>query len=400
MGKILAATSCVGLALLGKTYLPTWYELTPGGKMGANNLDMTRAELLRRHDEIYYLNASTWGSAQPSHDDDNNKNAQERYFTLITDFFEYGWGDAFHMAPLKPGWSFLRSMAEVEKHFSMLINLKPGSRVADLGMGIGGPARRIVEFTGAFIDGLTNVKYQLNRAAKITSSLPAWNQERLKYHEGDYNKLPPAFKSDTYDAVYFMESLSHAEDRTPPLSEARRIVKPGNLVGAWQWMLKPAFNYSDSMHMDLKRGMEYGGGLRNLNKPDARIKEWNDAGLEVLISYDMGDDFLKRGWVGWWVAVTTGHDLPSMLTSSYYGRRLTMATVKVLEIIGIAEPGTYRTAVMLEHCGWGSATAGEMGIFTPAWVMVGIKPPNGQPVKQGPIADGPEKLAEILAGYK
>jgi len=53
------------------------------------------------------------------------------------------------------------------------------------------------------------------------------------------------------------------------------------------------------------------------------------AGIEILMSYDMGDDFLKRGWVGWWVAVTTGHDIPSMLTSSYYGRRLTMGTVKV-----------------------------------------------------------------------
>merc|ERR1719183_963599 len=136
-------------------------------------------------------------------------------------------------------------MAEVEKHFSVLLGVKPGSRVADLGMGIGGPMRRIVEFTGAFIDGCTNVKYQLKRAADITSKLPEWNQERLKYHEGDYNNLPAAFKDDTYDAVYFMESLSHAEDRTPPLAQARRIVKPGHIVGAWQWMLKPAFNYSD-----------------------------------------------------------------------------------------------------------------------------------------------------------
>jgi len=72
-----------------------------------------------------------------------------------------------------------------------------------------------------------------------------------------------------------MESLSHAEDRTPPLAQAKRIVKPGHLVGAWQWTLKPSFNYSDPLHLDLKRGMEYGGGLRNLNKPHERHEEWN-----------------------------------------------------------------------------------------------------------------------------
>jgi len=65
------------------------------------------------------------------------------------------------MSPLKPNWSFLRSMAEVEKHFANLIGIKAGDKVADLGMGIGGPMRRIVEFTGAFIEGVTISKYQV-----------------------------------------------------------------------------------------------------------------------------------------------------------------------------------------------------------------------------------------------
>jgi len=384
------------IAFYAHAQIPVWFQLTPGGRAGENSLDTARQELLDRYDK-FYVNATEWDSAsQPTHDEQNNKNAAERYFTLITDFFEYGWGDAFHMAPLKPGWSFLRSMAEVEKHFGTLVGIKSGSRIADLGMGIGGPMRRLVEFFGATIQGVTICEYQVGRAKKITSTLNEWMQERVSYFVGDYNSLPAAFETNSFDGAYFMESLSHAEDRTPPLSQARKIVKPGHLVAAWQWMLKPAFNYSDPYHMDLKRGMEYGGGLRNLNKPDERLKEWNDAGLEVLMSYDMGDDYLKRGWVGWWIAVTDGHDLPSMLTSSYYGRRLTMGTVKFLEWVGIAEVGTYRTALMLEHCGYSSATAGELGIFTPAWVTIGIVPPEGQAVKQGPIADGPETFNKIL----
>jgi SAM-dependent methyltransferase len=277
-----------GIATFAHAQLPIWFQLTPGGRGGINNLDTARQDLLDRYD-AFYQNATEWNSPQqPDHDEANNKDAAERYFTLITDFFEYGWGDAFHMAPLKPGWSFLRSMAEVEKHFSTLVGVKYGSRIADLGMGIGGPMRRLVEFTGASIEGLTICKYQVARAKKITSTLNEWMQSRLNYHVGDYNDLPKEFEKNTFDGAYFMESLSHAEDRTPPLAQARGIVKPGHLIGAWQWMLKPAFNYSDPFHLDLKRGMEYGGGLRNLNKPDGRHKEWNDAGLEVLMSYDGG----------------------------------------------------------------------------------------------------------------
>mmetsp|Transcript_17285 Transcript_17285/g.19329 ORF Transcript_17285/g.19329 Transcript_17285/m.19329 type:complete len:410 (+) Transcript_17285:30-1259(+) len=400
MGGFTYFSATVLVALAAWAYIPSWYQVTPGGRSGSNTLDAARLEILASYDK-FYTNATEWDSpVQPAHDEANNKDAAERYFTLITDFFEYGWGDAFHMAPLKPGWSFLRSMGEVEKHFGQLIGLRPGARVADLGMGIGGPMRRLVEFTGSYITGVTICKYQVNRAKKITSELTEWNQERLSYTVGDYNELPAEiFPENAFDAAYFMESLSHAEDRTLPLSQAKKIVKPGHLVGGWQWMLKPSFNYSDSVHMDLKRGMEYGGGLRNLNKPEARHKEWNDAGMEVLLSYDMGDDFLQRGWVGWWIAVTQGHDLPSMLTSSYYGRRLTMATVRILEMVGIAEAGTYRTAQMLEHCGFSSATSGEMGIFTPAWVTIGIVPPDGQAVNQGPIATSPDGLNQILANH-
>merc|ERR1711865_66788 len=89
-----------------------------------------------------------------------------------------------------------------------------------------------------------------------------------------------------------------------------------------------------------------------------------------------------------------------MGTSSHFGRRLTMFTVKILEWIGIAEGGTYRTAMMLEHCGWSSATAGEMGIFTPAWVTIGIVPPDGAKVVQGKIADSPVEFAKILDAHR
>jgi sterol 24-C-methyltransferase len=342
---------------------------------GKFKAEYARETFMDNH-EVFYEGASAWDAgAQPAHDAANNRDAAERYFTLITDFFEYGWGDAFHMSPLKKGYSFKHSMAYWENNFALEMGIQPGMRVADLGMGIGGPLRRIAEFTGANMTGLTNCNYQVNRARTITSKLTSsWHKDRCHYVVGDYNSLPSEFEDNSFDAVYFMESLSHAEDRAPPLAEALRIVKPGGIVAAWQWMLRPQFNYSDSYHMELKRGMEYGGGLRNLNKPEERHVEYERAGLEVLRSWDMGMQALERGWNGWWTSLTSGHDIPSMLTSSHFGRRLTMWTVWVLETIGVAEKGTLRTAEMLEHCGWSAAKAGEMHIFTPAWVTISRAP--------------------------
>lgn len=343
---------------------------------GKFNLDTDRAKLMGNHD-VFYEGAHEWNTGeQPAHSEQNNKEEAERYFTLITDFFEYGWGDAFHMSPLRKGKSFMESMAYWENNFALSMGLKSGMQVADLGMGIGGPLRRIAEFTGANITGLTNCNYQVNRAKTITERITSqWHKDRCHYVVGDYNHLPEEnFPENSFDAVYFLESLSHAEDRAPPLAEARRIVKPGGIVAGWQWMLRPEFNYSDTFHMELKRGMEYGGGLRNLNKPHERHVEYQRAGLEVQESWDMGMQAIERGWNGWWTSLTTGHDIPSMLTSSHFGRRLTMWTVWVLEVVGVAEKGTLRTAEMLEHCAWSAAKAGEMHVFTPAWVTISRVP--------------------------
>lgn len=388
----------VGFVALSAYYLK---NVAFPGRYGMKEEAMSSEEILARYDK-YYEGATDWNTAsQPKHDKENNAAATERYFTLITDFFEYGWGDAFHMAPLRPDWSFKRSMAYWEQNFVLTMGLKKDMKVADLGMGIGGPMRRVVEFTGANMTGVTICQHQINRAKAITSELPEFIQDRTKYLLGDYNDLPTEMEPSTYDAAYFMESLSHSEDRAIPLAQAAKIVKPGGIVAGWQWMLKPAFDYDNERHLDLKRGMEYGGGLRNLNKPSMRHEEYARAGLEVLESYDMGTDAIARGHMGWWKSLTTGVDLPSRLTSSHWGRKLTMGTVKILETIGVAEPGTLRTALMLEHCGFSAATAGELGIFTPAWVTIARVPMDKDDAKHAKrVADLQAKIDVAMPAKK
>ena len=104
---------------------------------------------------------------------------------------------------------------------------------------------------------------------------------------------------------------------------------------------------------------------------------------------------IERGHLGWWVSLTTGVDIPSRLTSSHFGRKLTMATVKLLETIGLAQPGTLRTALMLEHCGYSAATAGELGIFTPAWVTIARVPETKDDAKHAEVIKQLQSNIEI-----
>ena len=70
------------------------------------------------------------------------KKLANQYYDLVTDLYEYGWGESFHFAPRTPDESFAGSLVRHERNLAQKLALKPGMRVADLGCGVGGPCAR------------------------------------------------------------------------------------------------------------------------------------------------------------------------------------------------------------------------------------------------------------------
>src|SRR5687767_15294436 len=85
------------------------------------------------------------------------------FYDLVTDFYEYGWGQSFHFAPRFRGEAFAASIARHEHWLAAQLNLAPGMTVLDLGCGVGGPMRTIARFSGATIVGVNNNDYQIAR---------------------------------------------------------------------------------------------------------------------------------------------------------------------------------------------------------------------------------------------
>lgn len=89
------------------------------------------------------------------------------YYSLSTDFYEYGWGQSFHFANRFHGETLLESIQRHESYLALKIKIKSGDKVLDIGCGVGGPLRRIAHLTGAQITGLTISQYQIQRAKLI-----------------------------------------------------------------------------------------------------------------------------------------------------------------------------------------------------------------------------------------
>jgi sterol 24-C-methyltransferase len=98
---------------------------------------------------------------------DQYKTLVTNYYSLSTDFYEYGWGQSFHFATRFRGETLAESIQRHESALALKLQIKPGEKVLDIGCGVGGPLRRIARLTEAHITGVTISHYQIQRAKMI-----------------------------------------------------------------------------------------------------------------------------------------------------------------------------------------------------------------------------------------
>jgi 24-methylenesterol C-methyltransferase len=87
---------------------------------------------------------------------DRSKTTQlvDVFYSLVTDIYEYGWGQSFHFSPRLPGKTWAASEAAHEARVAVELRLRPGMRVLDAGCGVGGPMRTIAAVSGAHVTGM------------------------------------------------------------------------------------------------------------------------------------------------------------------------------------------------------------------------------------------------------
>lgn len=61
------------------------------------------------------------------------------FYDLVTDFYEYGWGQSFHFATQKKGQEYTQATSDYEVFIGKKLGLRKGMKVLDVGCGIGGP---------------------------------------------------------------------------------------------------------------------------------------------------------------------------------------------------------------------------------------------------------------------
>ncbi len=282
------------------------------------------------------------------------------YYDLVTDFYEFGWGQSFHFATRFKGEALAASIARHEHNLAAKLGLKKGMTALDVGCGVGGPMRAIARFSGANIVGVNNNAYQIklgeahNRKANLSG--------QCGFVKADFMALPA--KDNTYDAVYAIEATCHAPDKAALFKEIARVMKPGAHFVGYEWCMTDAFQPGNPSDEAIKKGIEEGDGLPDI----ARFAEVHEAlaaaGLELVEARDLAPECDPE--TPWYLPLSGRFSLDGF-KHTVAGRHLTRYFVKGLESVGIAPKGSTAVADVLGTAAVALVAGGRRGIFTPMY---------------------------------
>lgn len=294
------------------------------------------------------------------------------FYNLVTDFYEYGWGQSFHFAPRKKWESFEDSICRAEYYLALRTGLTSGMKALDVGCGVGGPMRNIHQFSGADITGVTINDYQVKVANQYCAQKGFADKTRVV--QGDFQKLSEKFEKESFDAAYAVEATCHSPNRVQTFKQINHCLKPGGMVAILDWVVLPERGYdaNNKEHVRVKEGIEVGNGLPTLATSDEIYKAFEEAGFEVVDHFDLNQNVHSEHEIAWYQTLKGEMTLKGF-RMTHVGRICTHFLVNILEAIRIAPKGTVQVSALLNATALDLVEAGEKELFTPSYFYLARK---------------------------
>jgi len=240
----------------------------------------------------------------------NEKHKIVEHYDLLSPYYHSLWGEHLHHGYwIRGDESKETAQIQLIEHLAQLANLKPGSRVLDIGCGYGGSSLYLAKNYSASATGITisPVQVEMANRAATTQNLDA------KFLLMDAESLDFAAP---FDLLWSMESISHYHDPARFFASAAKFLKPGGTFALTDWFRKAGLSAAErkkfiapidkAMFVELREMDEYAtflesAGFQILHRQDITercAKTW-DLGLEIIknksfwsLAAKLGPDFL------------------------------------------------------------------------------------------------------------
>lgn len=159
----------------------------------------------------------------------NNEDIIE-YYDLTKVHYRRAWdlrdSGAMHYGyKTKASDSFRESLENMNVVMASFANINLGEIVLDAGCGVGGSSLFLANEYDCQVVGISLSSDQIVEAQKNKAKFPGID---VMFELGDFTKLK--YNDHTFDVIWALESLVHAEQKDGFFSEALRVLKPGGRI--------------------------------------------------------------------------------------------------------------------------------------------------------------------------
>lgn len=156
--------------------------------------------------------------------------------------------------------------------------LRPGERVLDIGCGIGGPARLLVDEFGVTVQGIGNAQHMLDTANRINARNESWSEAITVC----FQDCQEPYDLGEFDAAWCMNMIYRVPDKAALIANAAAALRPGGRIMVEDWMLTPTATAADRSAMDAHH---FAGAIAGVSELEALFEE---AGFSVIGREDFG----------------------------------------------------------------------------------------------------------------
>jgi tocopherol O-methyltransferase len=154
------------------------------------------------------------------------------HYDRLSSIYRTFWGDHIHHGYWLRNESPREAQIRLIERLATRAGIQKGSRVLDVGCGLGGSALWLAENLGCHVLGITNSRVQcgLSRQAAARKRLTA----QVSFEVADAEALH--LKSESFDVVWVIESSEHFHNKSHFFRAAYDVLRPRGTVAICAWL--------------------------------------------------------------------------------------------------------------------------------------------------------------------
>lgn len=181
----------------------------------------------------------------------NDKGRVIEHYDVVSPYYRALWGEHLHHGYwVRSDESKEQAQLQLIEHLAAFANIKPGSRILDIGCGLGGSSLFLAKKFHASVTGITISSVQVEMAKRAAA------EQHL-----DANFLlmdaEAMIFDHQFDVLWSVESISHYQDRQKFFASAVKFLKPGGTFAITDWFKKENLTPAETRRLiePIEKGM-------------------------------------------------------------------------------------------------------------------------------------------------